>query len=1243
MVSTTDCQCPAVSPYPSCEPNLDTINCKILYYLGENNTGLTGQISLPGVLSHIYTADKEDWKILGYSAIDLYKSGIFPQLSSSYWNEKYPTQIPLKRAGQCKHKYFESFTLTEKELLSCATMETWEAYGATWIEYHINEKKDYNSIPDCDKPFYILVCEALGVDVTDEYGKEAVKFVTSLIDADLSKIGAVQNHAAIINYGDDIVNNNIIFQRKEACWNWFKNIYDSYYGKKFLVSIGNESPAVGGNIHSSGRAFFRGFDFRGICVKDKNGDYPKYGIENGGNNTYYIKGNGSGQGFSISDEVSSDGGFPSKNVNSILGLENKDLDFVTTEDGKIESFVKIGYVTDSSGQTVKYSKFKDYKNSDGLWYLDFTKLNSSNYFLKNTPEGDILYIKASVDDKIYFIGPPNGGLGEDSPINTASIKIKSDEISIQTDQACPVAGDSSQCSSNSSRPNGQWALITLAEQVPLSLANQDNFSALDIMKFLYLVTQQGSTENNLKFAQKVDTFCSLIPKAAKIQGPLSSPLPFGALQNVAQLNLLQISPVSLMPKGAVIPMKSNLYSYGPYYYDGSGEKRDNTGGTEFIQYPVLAPWNFAIKDNGEYSISQGYDGMNCAGAKLAVDASKGLQQLEKGRITVAELPSYSLGHSVDDITLFPNKDGPTILTDINVDYGSNGFRTTYNFQTFTPKFGRDSKKLLDKLNQKIKENSETASYLRQERLKNSTVFRNLQQAISQTNKTSGTTGSITPIFNKKSTPHKLLISGYYLRFDDLDHSPGNTPWVSEEPYVGCGSKYDDKPFDPCKSPDPLPSPSFSPGPSKDRIYTFAETSESYQTAYIQQTYKHLHIMSADGLYLPISLRGDCAPSPSPYCSNTGRIPRFSMRTENNGKYVEWKDSQNLTVNLYNAGYPNPSKSRDEIPPFKLIGSYKPKAYSLPINQLYLNPITSSKILEDWDNRKNGTTKGFVISSIAFGDKFTDYQLTHNNLGKDQSGNPILGDDEIIRQQQDNFRFSALRGPLVLQGWGYDTAGKPIPNHADNAFHAERGKFAKCGLTDKFMKGWIENPRTWPVGPVDLRFDRERGVWTCPSPNKIVVARLKQTLKPNGKAQAELVNPVSAGIRFYENYNISGPSGENVKLRLQNAVIMVYDFIGVSISANDLIYAYYDDNRYIVLESGRAYKGTGPNSMSSEDDMYWNVACTTETTTTTTTTTPPCSWYGLDALKEVKYYNSNRQQVLGHDDKGCLIWIDTTEC
>lgn len=119
----------------------------------------------------------------------------------------------------------------------------------------------------------------------------------------------------------------------------------------------------------------------------------------------------------------------------------------------------------------------------------------------------------------------------------------------------------------------------------------------------------------------------------------------------------------------------------------------------------------------------------------------------------------------------------------------------------------------------------------------------------------------------------------------------------------------------------------------------------------------------------------------------------------------------------------------------------------------------------------------------------------------------------------NQRFFAFRGPMMLHGWGYDTDGYPVPNLADQPLefddsgrpkrfvltasgtndYEKDGKFLPSPgeslgdiigsgyvkedgqwtrkPTRYFHLNWGERSDLWPIGPIDLRWDRERKVWT----------------------------------------------------------------------------------------------------------------------------------------------------------------------
>ena len=76
------------------------------------------------------------------------------------------------------------------------------------------------------------------------------------------------------------------------------------------------------------------------------------------------------------------------------------------------------------------------------------------------------------------------------------------------------------------------------------------------------------------------------------------------------------------------------------------------------------------------------------------------------------------------------------------------------------------------------------------------------------------------------------------------------------------------------------------------------------------------------------------------------------------------------------------------------------------------------------------------------------------------------------------RSVALRGPLVIGGWGFDTDGNPVPASGDN-IHPEA----------------FWNPNLWKVGPVDLRWDNDRNVWTGGNTTKIFLVKMTNIYNP----------------------------------------------------------------------------------------------------------------------------------------------------
>jgi hypothetical protein len=111
-----------------------------------------------------------------------------------------------------------------------------------------------------------------------------------------------------------------------------------------------------------------------------------------------------------------------------------------------------------------------------------------------------------------------------------------------------------------------------------------------------------------------------------------------------------------------------------------------------------------------------------------------------------------------------------------------------------------------------------------------------------------------------------------------------------------------------------------------------------------------------------------------------------------------------------------------------------------------------------------------------------YALYDNPYDPEMTGLYPSGDDAPVdfnfdkdffargKAEVSGVRSIALRSPLVLSGWGYDTSGNQVPSDPDAAY----------------------NPNKWKTGPLDVRWDDERKVWSAAAKdNGIVVVTSTQ--------------------------------------------------------------------------------------------------------------------------------------------------------
>ena len=100
-----------------------------------------------------------------------------------------------------------------------------------------------------------------------------------------------------------------------------------------------------------------------------------------------------------------------------------------------------------------------------------------------------------------------------------------------------------------------------------------------------------------------------------------------------------------------------------------------------------------------------------------------------------------------------------------------------------------------------------------------------------------------------------------------------------------------------------------------------------------------------------------------------------------------------------------------------------------------------------------------------------------------SGSPVdfyFEKDHWARRtvETSGIRGVGFKAPMVLTGWGYDIDGNPVPS-SGNTFHPES----------------MYNPHLWKSGPVDLRWDNTRGVWTGGNTTIISLVKVTNTYNP----------------------------------------------------------------------------------------------------------------------------------------------------
>jgi len=157
----------------------------------------------------------------------------------------------------------------------------------------------------------------------------------------------------------------------------------------------------------------------------------------------------------------------------------------------------------------------------------------------------------------------------------------------------------------------------------------------------------------------------------------------------------------------------------------------------------------------------------------------------------------------------------------------------------------------------------------------------------------------------------------------------------------------------------------------------------------------------------------------------------------------------------------------------------------PNNSLSLYYAPTGSLLYSLSSATTGapTVAELALQSGAAGWLDYGHNISWSTYGTGQW--PSYGfDDSFIKKtgtavEVENIRAVGFRAPMVLSGWGFDTNGNPVPVDPNDS--------------SAFASGAFSNPALWKTGPVDLRWDDARKVWTGGTDTTIYLCKATNTI------------------------------------------------------------------------------------------------------------------------------------------------------
>lgn len=965
---------------------------------------------------------------------------------------------------------------------------------------------------------------------------QSINWETAAASLNLGKKSSINTQI-----GTDSTNTfkKIVYEELNKVWKFFSKIAQDYYAQKYLVRVPNVAwYSEGTNLANLG-------------------------------SSYAIPGTGK---IFTAWEVAKDGAWeePGNIIDDTMYIGSTAADFFTEEDGKIKAIAGFNACADWSSKdeftNVWYNSVYD---NDPMTATSINIIKSryggNNYWffpLEHTiPASDHLYLQWNGRGSTTAFGrsiPANQTYKMYSTITVnPGFVVANNRNHLMIDLPAPVyVGGGKYANENS---------VTLTQYHDTIVAHRRGSttpagvsSSAGYMKPSLLISITAPDDVNSLNQWLNGEGAAMIALALSANGSSNN-----------TSNNLPLLKKAACPGFMAIPIKSNLNTYGPWVNHPGLEFDRNyvnnmAGGIKADFNADYVPWNYG-----------GISALDGAVMSTIKDEVNYTQVMEQGNITLAGFALFnadSTMYGIGDILVnSANETNGPLLNSVSTDISEQGITTSYTFRTYTRKIGffnKDNADRIRRIGQEFMKRSRDANIQTNQllnRLKDD--FQN------NTNTQDYYPGQIPK--QLQTSPLEILCGQAQPQVNHNSSAANLFDSVGLKPDWHINPTTTNTPKNPRDYPRSIASVGLSHVAEIPREFQEGYAYKSMMSLDgILSPISYYPTPYGSTYHITKYPKENC-----PFCKGTGKYKwnrpnnLSSVRTAAafRSAFTETEDDCHFCEAIVEKNKRRlvTAAPNETTPPYVIASGddltiVSRNSSGLPagisgnpiINYSTYNPVILSNGEFSCDqNKQNNDTTAHSIDLVAFGNDAPStryhslkYAYSNNNpsecVGALDSvyatNSAARGGSPQSPLPANNIRYFGLRGPLMVHAWGYDTEGFPVPNASGepkldsngniqkdnngnivykNQQQLADGSWTKPYKEHKFFNGWGQLPSTWPVGPVDLRWDDRAGLWTVGANYKPVWILLETDLIDGQPSRGEIIsdvaydnNPLPSGLR-----------------------------------------------------------------------------------------------------------------------------------